>query len=93
MLRRPRIRALGITEEDAQDALVLLAPALPDVDVEVGLREPDDVPVIAAALAGGAAAVVTGDHGLLDDAELREWLGARGIELLGPAELLSRLPE
>ncbi|HYU59351.1 MAG TPA: putative toxin-antitoxin system toxin component, PIN family [Solirubrobacterales bacterium] len=91
VLRRPRIRALGVTEEDEEDALVLLAPALPDVDVEVELRDPDDAPVIAAALAGSAAAIVTGDRGLLDDAELRKWLGARGVELLEPAELLVSL--
>ena len=90
VLRRPRIRALGVTEEDEEDALVLLAPALPDVDVEVELRDPDDAPVIAAALAGSAAAIVTGDR-LLDDAELRKWLGARGVELLEPAELLVSL--
>ncbi len=80
-----------MTEEDEEDALVLLAPALPDVDVEVELRDPDDAPVIAAALAGSAAAIVTGDRGLLDDAELRKWLGARGVELLEPAELLVSL--
>lgn len=91
VLRRPRIRALGVTEQDAEDVLVLLAPALPDVEFEIELRDPDDAPVIATALAGGAAAIVTGDHGLLEDTELREWLGARGIQLLEPGELLARL--
>jgi predicted nucleic acid-binding protein len=76
-----------VTAQDAEDALVLLAPTLPDVEVAVELRDPDDAPVIAAALAGGVAAIVTGDRGLLDDAELREWLGARDIDLLEPAEL------
>lgn len=91
VLKRPRIRALGVAEQDAEDALVLLAPALPDVEVDVELRDPDDAPVIAAALAGAAEAIVTGDRDLLEVAEVGEWLASRGIEVLSPADLLRRL--
>lgn len=91
VLRRPRIQALGVTERDVEDALVLLAPALPDVEVSVSLRDPDDVPVVAAAVAGAAEAIVTGDRDLLDDSELRDWLALRGIAVLDPAEALVRL--
>jgi predicted nucleic acid-binding protein len=70
----------------------VLGPLLPDVDVDVDLREPDDAPVMAAALAARADAIVTGDRDLLDDADLRGWLIARGIELLAPADLLERFP-
>lgn len=91
VLRRPRIRTLGVTEEDTEDALLLLAPFIPDIDIEVETRDPDDVPVVATALAGAAEAIVTGDRGLLDDPELRAWLDARTIALLEVAELLERL--
>lgn len=93
VLGRPRIRALGVTERDAAEALALLAPLLPDVDVEVEPRDPDDVPVIAAALAGSAEAIVTGDLDLLDDAAVRGWIEARGIAVLDPAGLLARLEQ
>jgi predicted nucleic acid-binding protein len=49
------------------------------------------VPVVAAAVAGHADAIVTGDRDLLDNEELRAWLRDRGVEVLVPAELLERL--
>lgn len=64
---------------------------LPDVEIDVTLRDPDDAAVVSAAVSGRADTIVTGDRGLLDDAELRVWLGERGIELLTPSELLERL--
>jgi putative PIN family toxin of toxin-antitoxin system len=76
---------------DALDLLRTLARTLPTVDVEVEVRDPKDAPVIAAAVAGRADVIVTGDRDLLDDAELRAWLTDRGIEVLTPAELVDRL--
>jgi predicted nucleic acid-binding protein len=75
---------------DALDLLRTLARTLPTVDVEVEVRDPN-APVIAAAVAGRADVIVTGDRDLLDDAELRAWLTDRGIEVLTPAELVDRL--
>jgi len=91
VLRRPELAGYGITEQDVREALVLLAPLLPDVDVDVEPRDPDDAPVIASAVAGAVDAIVTGDRGLVDDASLSGWLEARGIALLTPAALLERL--
>jgi putative PIN family toxin of toxin-antitoxin system len=91
VLRRPAIRRYGVTEADIDDVLAVLGPLLPDVDVAVEIRDPDDAPVVGAALAGAAEAIVTGDHDLLDDPGLRGWLAARGIEVLAPAEALTRL--
>ena len=68
-----------------------LAPLLPTVEVDVTLRDPKDVPVVVAAIAGRADAIVTGDRDLLDDADLRAWLAERDVEVLTPAELLDRL--
>lgn len=91
VLRRPRCTRLGIRVEQIVETLILLAPFLPKVDVVVSLRDPDDAPVVGAALAGRTDAIVTGDRDLLEDEHLRAWLGERGTELLTPAELLDRL--
>jgi putative PIN family toxin of toxin-antitoxin system len=93
VLRRPRLRRYGIGERDVEDVLVLLAPFLPGVEVEIPVRDPTDAPVIAAALAGRADAIVSGDGDLVRDDALRAWLLNRGIEVLTPVELLARIPE
>ena len=77
VLRRPEMRRYGITEAD--------------VDVEVEVRDPDDAVVVGAALAGAADVIVSGDRDLIDNASVRSWLAARGIEILTAAETLARL--
>jgi putative PIN family toxin of toxin-antitoxin system len=91
VLRRPEIRRYGIDEKDVAAVLAVLGPFLPDVDVVVDVRDPDDAPVVAAALAGRADAIVTGDRDLLEDAALSSWLDDRGVRVLSPAEVLSEL--
>lgn len=91
VLRRPEIRRYGVTDADIDDVVAVLGPLLPDIDVAVEVRDPDDAAVVGAALAGAAAAIVTGDRDLLDDADLRAWLAARRVDLLTPAALLERL--
>ncbi len=89
--RRPKLDRYRISERDLEDLLVLLSPTLPAVDVDVPLRDEDDAPVVAAAVAGRADAIVTGDADLLEDGELRAWLAERRVALLRPAELLASL--
>jgi putative PIN family toxin of toxin-antitoxin system len=91
VLDRPKIRGYELADEDVRDLLSLTARDLPAVDVDVEVRDADDVPVVAAAVAGQADVIVTGDRDLLDDAELRAWLLERGVEVLSPAELVGRL--
>jgi predicted nucleic acid-binding protein len=91
VLRRPKLRRYELSRQDIEDVLLILSPALPEVDVDVPLRDPADVPVVAAAVVGRAEAIVTGDRDLLDDAELRTWLAERGVRLLRPVELLREL--
>jgi hypothetical protein len=64
------------------------APPLTEIPQELELI---DVPVVAAAVAGRANAIVTGDRDLVDDAGLRGWLAERGVEVLAPVELVARL--
>jgi uncharacterized protein len=89
VLRRPGIRRYGVSEADIDDVLAVLGPLLPDVDVTVDLRDPDDVPVVAASLAGRADVIVTGDRDLLDDEDLVAWLAVRGIRVMTPAAALA----
>ena len=88
VLARQKLRRYRIAPDDERQILVLLGSSLPSVDVDFPLRDPDDAPVVGAALVGRADAIVTGDRGLLEDAGLRAWLGERGVEVLTPAELL-----
>ena len=91
VLRLPKLSRYELGPQDVEDLFLVLAPALPQVDVDVPLRDPDDAPVVAAAVAGRAEAIVTGDRDLLDDTELRSWLADRGVRVLTPAELVRDL--
>ena len=93
MLPRPKLRRYEISPQDIRELLVLVGRDLPDVDVEVELRDPRDAPVVAAAIAGRAEVIVTGDRDLLEDVDLRAWLTARDVDVLSPAELLERLSD
>lgn len=91
VMSRPRIRAMGVGPDDLYDVMFFLAPSLPRVELDVELRDPDDAPVIAAAVSGGADVIVTGDKDLLEERDLLDWLSDRGITVLTPAELIERL--
>ena len=91
VLRRPRLRRYEIEQQDIENVFRLLAPALPTADLEVPIRDPDDAPVVAAALAGAADVIVTGDADFLSDDALRTWLSDRGVRVATPAELLALL--
>ena len=91
VLRRPRIRRYEIGQQDIEDVFRLLAPALPTADLDVPIRDPDDAPVVAAALAGAADLIVTGDADFLSDVALRAWLEDRGVGVSTPTELLALL--
>lgn len=93
VLQRPRLRRYEIEQQDIEDVFRLLAPALPTADLEVPIRDPDDAPAVAAALAGAADLIVTGDADFLSDATLRTWLADRRISVATPVELLALLDE
>jgi uncharacterized protein len=92
VLRRPKLMdRYGITDQDVQDVLVLLAPFLPSVETEAPVRDPDDRPVVSTALTARAEMIVTGDKDLAEARTLGKWLAQRGIVVLTPAELLDQL--
>jgi putative PIN family toxin of toxin-antitoxin system len=91
VLSRPKLAHYQLAPDDVLDLLLTLARTLPTVDVDVDTRDPEDAPVVAAAVAGRADAIVIGDADLLGDAALREWLTERGARLLSPRELLEEL--
>jgi putative PIN family toxin of toxin-antitoxin system len=92
VLRRPKLRdRYGVTEQDVQDVLVLLAPFLPSVETDAPVRDVDDAPVISSAVTARAEAIVTGDQDLLERGALRDWLAEREVSVLTAAEVLARI--
>lgn len=91
VLKRPKLRRYRIAPADADDLLALLTPLLPSMDVRVPVRDPDDAPVVAAALSGRADAIITGDADFTADTELIRWLERHGVETLTPRAALDRL--
>jgi putative PIN family toxin of toxin-antitoxin system len=91
VLSRPKLTRYRLAATDVLDLLQTLAQTLPTIDVDVDIRDPDDAPVVAAALAGRADAIVTGDADLLENAQLRDWLSERGVRVLTPRELTAEI--
>lgn len=87
VLSRPKLKRYAISGADVASVLSLAAPLLPTVELHVAPRDRGDLPVIAAAINGNAEIICTGDRDLLDDAQLRAALEARGIRVMEPREL------
>jgi uncharacterized protein len=63
------------------------------VTVLPNCRDPKDLPVLATAIDGKAAAIVSGDDDLRADDELRTTMATYGIQLLGVESFLTWLNE
>lgn len=88
---RPQIAAL-VHDPQVLTALArTLRELTPDVHIDVVVRDANDLPVVACAVAGNADLIVTGDKDLLEDYGLTAWLADHHIEVLRPVELIDRL--
>ncbi|MBN1400737.1 MAG: putative toxin-antitoxin system toxin component, PIN family, partial [Anaerolineae bacterium] len=91
--RRPRLRE-RIRAEDAERLLEQLrfrGELVELVTVPPRCRDPEDHPVLATAIDGGAEAIVTGDADLRADDELRSAMAQYGVALWGVDSLFERL--
>ena len=74
---------IGLPDRELRSVLSLVreqATLVPEAEVTVVVRDPSDIPILAAALASGADALVTGDRDLL---ELEQPVGIRIVSPRG----------
>jgi putative PIN family toxin of toxin-antitoxin system len=93
--QRPRLRQ-RINAEDAElllEQLHFRSEMVVPTTVPPRCRDPKDHPVLAAAIAGQADAIVTGDADLRADDELRAQMEQYGVALWGVDSLLERIRE
>ncbi|MBM3268009.1 MAG: putative toxin-antitoxin system toxin component, PIN family [Candidatus Sericytochromatia bacterium] len=95
VLSRPRIaRKYGVTAGDVRTFVELLRDGAEIVAVQgtvrVG-RDPDDYPLVEAAVVGGADFVVSRDEDLTRDPDVRRYLENKGIGVLTVRQFLELL--
>jgi putative PIN family toxin of toxin-antitoxin system len=93
VISRPRFRSLILSSErDRLLELICQHALIVEPTSETPLcRDPKDYPVMAAAIAGRAEFLVTGDLDLLDDPQLRTEMSALGTQVVGVRQLLELL--
>jgi putative PIN family toxin of toxin-antitoxin system len=93
VISRPRFRGLILaSERDRLLELICQHALIVESTVETSLcRDPKDYPVMAAAIAGQAEFLVTGDADLLDDPQLRVEMSALGTQVVGVRQFLDAL--
>ena len=93
VISRPRFGGLILADErNRLLELICQQAIIVESTIETPLcRDPKDYPVMAAAIAGHADFLVTGDADLLDDAQLRLEMSALGTEVLDVRQFLDAL--
>lgn len=85
----------GISEKDVLEYLSIILASLEIVtphDMSLEVRDPKDLPILGAAIAGEASFLITGDRDLLDDVRLKERMREQGISIISPSEFMRRKP-
>ena len=93
--QRPRLKK-AIDDFDLQELLKLVTLRGEIVDLKTvppRCRDPKDEPVLATAIDGHADAIVTGDHDLRADDQLRKEMSAFGVQIWGVQSLIDALLE
>jgi putative PIN family toxin of toxin-antitoxin system len=82
-------RRFLIDDVDLALLLAVLDLVVVEVRLDPPLRDPNDLPVIEAAVIGKARTIISGDLDLVGDPTILRWLSDRGIEVLTPTAFLA----
>jgi len=82
-------RRFVIDDVDLALLLAVLDQVVVEIRLDPPLRDPNDLPVIEAAVIGKARTIISGDLDLVGDPTILRWLSDRGIEVLTPTAFLA----
>lgn len=92
--RERLLRRFVLSNDNIRELLRTVEEVAVDIELDPPLRDPNDLPVIEAAVLGRTKTIISGDLDLVGDPAILRWLSDRGIDVLTPAAFLAaRLEE
>lgn len=92
--REGLLRRFVVSNDNIRELLRTVEEVAVDIELNPPLRDPNDLPVIEAAVLGRTKTIISGDLDLVGDPAILRWLSDRGIDVLTPAAFLAaRLEE